>query len=619
MPYEPGKYPEAEARAAALIQDLLAQHAHKAHSINQPSPNPQNPSSSITDNDSSQNPKQSGTMDNPDFLENSLLIIPDPLDSGQHPVGPNQHHPLRAALTTTQTPRTPTMDSSTQSAPRALPAASTTPPPPHHLPQPHARLHADIPRLHNRPTHAYIHPPARGADPNDTTALIPGQEWAAPDNLPIGLSQLERALPPENGPLLLRLLRTPRHDARVGALGQPLYDLPILGTRVSSAVEPWRVAMWMCYDARVTVHDVVARMPAVRGFAALREVEERVGRGVVAWCERHCGMAPGRARGASARDAALVGRLCEEQVARNTVWDLVEEGGTGAVFVVQPGGNRFGAMWRAQGRVADARFSKRALEAWVGETTAACGVVEGIEAGWLGGGGVVVRECPPRCDIERFGMHWALSRWHVTMPDGQMEHPPQTSTYRSPYNTSASPDARGYSNPYTSPAVSYNPGIGSPANNGNFQHQLVPSLSSYEPQSSTTTEAQSTINMSDRFSNIHLPPQGQLRPEEAVHQFQSTTSTQGAFNGLPRLVIQPDGRADVENQVVPPLARSTSPYPINRSTVDPERYKQAYAHLSLPELIRAHADALRGPEKNVLMQMVEERRRAEWERERAQS
>lgn len=248
-----------------------------------------------------------------------------------------------------QTPAPPQHHSPTMSPHQPLAAAAPPVPPFSHTHRrahlhPHERLAADIPRRRLHPRQpplapGYIVPAARGsALADDVTDYIPSQAWASAANLPVGLGWLEqpgfvvKEINNNNSSMTEKdkpvpLLRDPlTRRVAEGALGQPLYDLPILGGaagRISTQVEAWRVAMWLCYDGRVTLHDVSARMSVVRTAEELKVVEDALAVRVVAWCEEHAGMMFHSPPGVvTERDVRLVGELGEEKVMRNVRWDL---------------------------------------------------------------------------------------------------------------------------------------------------------------------------------------------------------------------------------------------------------------------------------------------------------
>ncbi|KAB2569768.1 hypothetical protein DBV05_g11560 [Lasiodiplodia theobromae] len=437
---------------------------------------------------------------------------------------------------------------------------------------PHERLAADIPRLHARPLPYYTVAPARGALADDVTDYIPSQAWASAANLPVGLGWLEQpdfvvdnsarvgngynrvngrnsggSSGAETGTEknLVPLLRD-AHTGRVaeGALGQPLYDLPILGGRISTQVEAWRVAMWLCYDGRVTLYDVSARMRVVRTSEQLEIVEDALARRVVVWCEEHAGMmfhAPVDV--VTERDVRLVGELGEEKVLRNARWDLwrrVPERGVAEkekeyerrreaepVFVTQPrktadgGEGGLGAMWPAlrmregvcygeKAAVALGEWQEREKERLTGvprQKKKKVDMAEEMLHKWLFGTRAL-RERPTPRDAAAMSRDpkWALERWNVepydpAAVDPRLQHDTGAGLH-SPYLNGTSPNiaAGVFSHPHgqpsnnTSNAGHGTPGIvGPPMQNFTAQaspHPAVSSASPHTPQMSVKSPVQ---------------------------------------------------------------------------------------------------------------------------------
>ncbi|KAK0637500.1 hypothetical protein DIS24_g10756 [Lasiodiplodia hormozganensis] len=428
---------------------------------------------------------------------------------------------------------------------------------------PHERLAADIPRLHARPLPYYTVAPARGALADDVTDYIPSQAWASAANLPVGLGWLEQpdfvadnsarvgngynrtnsrhsggASGAEAGTdkNLVPLLRDAQTGRVVeGALGQPLYDLPILGGgsgRISTQVEAWRVAMWLCYDGRVTMHDVSARMRVVRTAEQLEIVEEALACRVVVWCEEHAGMmfhAPVDV--VTEKDVRLVGQLGEEKVLRNARWDLWRRvPGRGVkekegeyerrreaepVFVTQPrktadgGEGGLGAMWPAlrkregvcygeKAAVALGEWQEREKERLTGvprQKKKKVDMAEEMLHRWLFGTWAL-RERPTPSDVVAMSRDpkWALERWNVEPYDPAAVDPclqPDTGVgLHSPHLNGTSPTVAAgvFSHPHdqppdnTSNAGHGTPGIvGSPVQNFTAQASPRPTLLSASP------------------------------------------------------------------------------------------------------------------------------------------
>ncbi|KAF4543446.1 uncharacterized protein LTHEOB_145 [Lasiodiplodia theobromae] len=425
---------------------------------------------------------------------------------------------------------------------------------------PHERLAADIPRLHARPLPYYTVAPTRGALADDVTDYIPSQAWASAANLPVGLGWLEqpefvvkqdhnsnRNSRTENDNNTLVPLLRDAQTGRVaeGALGQPLYDLPILASRISTQVEAWRVAMWLCYDGRVTLYDVSARMRVVRTSEQLEIVEDALARRVVMWCEQHAGMmfhVPVDV--VTERDVRLVGELGEEKVLRNARWDLwrrvpgrgvaekeeeYERRGREAepVFVTQPrktadgGEGGLGAMWPAlrmregvcygeKAAVALGEWQEREKERLTGvprQKKKKVDMAEEMLHKWLFGTRAL-RERPTPRDAVAMSRDpkWALERWNVepydpAAVDPRLQHDTGAGLH-SPYLNSTCPTvaAGAFSHPHgqppdnTSNAGHGTPGsAGLPMQNSTAQtspHPTLPSASPHTPQMSLQSPTQ---------------------------------------------------------------------------------------------------------------------------------
>lgn len=520
-----------------------------------------------------------------------------------------QYH---TTLTPQHTPKMPHQPAPT--SPTPLPFAHTHRRP--HL-HPHERLAADIPRrarLHPRlPPLApgYVVPAARGALADDVTDYIPSQAWASAANLPAGLGWLEQPgfvvkedynNSNSNKPVpLLRDAQTGR--VAEGALGQPLYDLPILGGgagRISTRVEAWRVAMWLCYDGRVTLHDVSARMRVVRTAEQLRGVEDALAVRVVAWCEEHAGMMF-HCPVVMERDVQLVAELGPEKVLRNARWDLwrgvprrgVEEEEeedyearreAEPVFVTQPrataggGEGGLGAMWPALSKAEGGCFhGKKTATAWgKWQERERERLVGAPRHGWLSGTGAL-RERPNPWDMANMSRDpdWALRRWNVESfsppaVDPRLQHDTGAG-FHSPHLNGTSPTVAagvfhhpsGQAPNNGSNAGHSTPGsAGAPMQNFTAQaspHPAVPSASPHIPQMSIQSPAQqapqptpgsgpqiqSNAVMGLGLSNIHLP-------NTAQPQSPSSTPT------VPAAVMSPNASTTMQSPSMSPQSAAAS-------------------------------------------------------------
>ncbi|OJD38846.1 uncharacterized protein BKCO1_3000186 [Diplodia corticola] len=405
---------------------------------------------------------------------------------------------------------------------------------------PHVRLHNDIPRNHDNPVTDYITPPTHGADPLDITSFHPLQAWAAPSNLPIGLGLLEQPAPPiyqsAASTVPLPLFRDNHGPPVTGALGQPLYDLLILPPSISTAVEPWRVAMWLCYEPCATLFDVTARMRVVSTMGRLQAVQDALAEAVVAWCEGNAGMAfhrplaagRGGGGGVTERDVRIVGELGMERVARNCVWELWRGCAVRGVFVRQPGGE--GAMWatavwevEVEGGV---RGRKTALAVWEGKRREAerygveCGemveVVEDSFCMWLMGSGAP-RERPTPADVLAMGggdVEWALGRWNV-QPAARPGS--QQGNQKRPVPQTASPAES--SNSHALPGTDANTDQTATANHGRPQRSpSAAHTANFDPALRFGSQAPANHNSTVwSHSNIHLP-QNPSQNQDVEHE-----------------------------------------------------------------------------------------------------
>ncbi|KAF9631180.1 hypothetical protein BFW01_g2042 [Lasiodiplodia theobromae] len=436
---------------------------------------------------------------------------------------------------------------------------------------PHDRLAADIPRLHARPLPYYTVLPARGALADDVTDYIPSQAWASAANLPVGLGWLEQ---PE--------FVTGR--VAEGALGQPLYDLPILGGgsgRISTQVEAWRVAMWLCYDGRVTLYDVSARMRVVRTSEQLEIVEDALARRVVVWCEEHAGMmfhAPVDV--VTERDVRLVGQLGEEKVLRNARWDLwrrprkkTADGGEGGLGAMWPALRmREGVCYGEKAAVALGEWQEREKERLTGvpRKKKKVDMAEEMLHKWLFGTRAL-RERPTPRDAVAMSRDpkWALERWNVepydpAAVDPRLQHNTGAGLH-SPYLNGTSPNVAAgvFSHPHgqpsnnTSNAGHGTPGIvGPPMQNFTAQaspHPAVSSASPHTPQMSVQSpvqqapqptpgsgpQVQSNAVTGLGLSNIHLP-------NTAQPQHHPSTPT------VPAAMPSPNGSTTMHSPSRPP-------------------------------------------------------------------
>ncbi|KAL1638886.1 hypothetical protein SLS58_008471 [Diplodia intermedia] len=509
--------------------------------------------------------------------------------------------------------------------------------------QPHERLYEDIARPpqqpgsnetadNSQPPTSYTTPPARGAHPLDTTSHIPSQTHASERNLPIGLGALEQPLYIPAYDISLHVLPLLRANAanststiNTGALGQPLYDLPILPAAISTAVEAWRVAMWLCYDARATLHDVTARMRAIATREELAAVERELGERVVEWCEGNAGMmfhrrAGERHCGVGERDVRLVGELGLER----------------------PGGNEFGAMWPAaeviEGGVHGVRtmwalweYERREAEKRRagGRTTGVAypqraRLTMEVREEWLLGADVR-RERPSEADVLAMGVGdvaWALKRWNV-LPTAMSSS--TASGDHSLYQQTASPV--GFHNPYAQPAKSPNPGhasigglIQQPGVAGNVGS--AQSASQDVPQSGPQIPTSAYFQRS--FSNIHLPNTAQRQHQLYTSPAPTSTDSQSDANStkespaaLPQAAAAP-AASQQPSSVSTPLVQHASP-----STASPAPellafYRDRYSQTDTQELVKEHADAPRSL-KDILWHLIHERRRHFWDNERSKS
>ncbi|EKG15584.1 hypothetical protein MPH_07019 [Macrophomina phaseolina MS6] len=152
---------------------------------------------------------------------------------------------------------------------------------------------------------------------------------------------------------------------------------------------------------------------------------------------------------------------------------------------------------------------------------------------------------------------------------------------------------------------------------------------SVHPEASKIAEADRASNVrpgnsstvqSDSFSNTHLPRQDHALPVAASRSPFPATPDVSTFSGTPLLVVQANGAAKVEGPVPSPSAfashtvNNPAPYPSNSILIDPELFRQAHAHLSDDQLSQSHADASRSEEKQILMQMLIDRRQGKLQR-----
>lgn len=146
----------------------------------------------------------------------------------------------------------------------------------------HLRLERDIPRpLDDDAPTQYVDPPAQGTDQADVTGFVPEQAFVSLNNLPrllglmniprehpewVKLKQLREArandknpkqyLKDERGQVInITKKRAGKRDEKV-----PAEVHQILPRRISSAVEGWRMAMWLLYDRYITMDDIQIRI-----------------------------------------------------------------------------------------------------------------------------------------------------------------------------------------------------------------------------------------------------------------------------------------------------------------------------------------------------------------------
>ncbi|KAL0262059.1 hypothetical protein SLS55_003494 [Diplodia seriata] len=534
--------------------------------------------------------------------------------------------------------------------------------------QPHERLYEDIARLpsntNNEAPTSYTTPPERGPHPQDITSHVPSQTYVSERNLPIGLGMLEQPLyiPAYDVSLqVLPLLRNKTNNTvQTGALGQPLYDLPILPDAISTAVEAWRVAMWLCYDARATLHDVSARMKFINTPEALAAVERDLGARVVEWCETNAGMVFHRRAGENhcgvgERDVRLVGELGMERVRRNCVWDMWRGWGAAAedadgrrrLFVTQPGGNEYGAMWpaaeRIEGGVHGVRtmwalweYERRQEEERQAEKRRAGGRTTGVmypqrarlamevREEWLLGADVQ-RERPSEADVLAMGVgdvKWVLKRWNV-VPAAMS--PSTASGDHSSYQQTASPV--GFHNPYAQPAKSPNPGhasIGGLIQQPGVAGNVGSAQSASQDVLQSGPQIPTSAYFQPSFSNIHLPNTAQRQHQLYNSPALTSTDSQGDANSpkenpaaVPQGAAAP-AASQQPSSVSTPLMQHASP-----STTSPAPellafYRDRYSQTDTQELVKEHADAPRSL-KDILWHLIHERRHQFWENERSKS